>query len=99
MMWSKHILKTYTKWGDLVHDDGTVSCTTSYTFPPECMKDAWQFKVRNDISGSINIERDFMDRDKILQIVVNEDCYKPVEQHPLMNEYPARSEIVEGEEE
>ena len=84
MMWSKHILNTDTKWGDLVHDDGTVSCTTSYTFPPECMKDAWNFKVQNDIEGNINIQRDYMDNDKILRIIVNEHCYKPVEDRRIL---------------
>ena len=101
MIWNDNILKVKTVWNDLVHNDGTVNVVTTYTFPPNCLKEAWDFKTTNNLNASVHLRKDmFKDGSPITHIEVQADEWGKIENHPeYYNLESLNNEIAVGGEE
>tara|TARA_B100000424_G_scaffold271670_1_gene275703 strand:- start:2421 stop:2690 length:270 start_codon:yes stop_codon:yes gene_type:complete len=82
MIWNEKIMKVETKWGTMVHKDGTVNVITTYSFPPECLKEAWEFKNINSLDASVHIRKKIFE-DEIVSIDVASDEFRRIEEHPI----------------
>ena len=85
MIWNDNIIEVKTKWGTLVHKDGDVNVITTYTFPPNCLKEAWSFKEINKLDASININKNIFEDGKVKSITVRSNEFRKIEEHPLWN--------------
>ena len=83
MIWNDNIIEVKTKWGTLVHKDGDVNVVTTYSLPPECLKEAWNFKEINDLDATISIKKKIFENDIVESVNVISNEFRRLEEHPL----------------